>query len=161
MVLRPRLRLLPLTVLLALAAAAPARLARASDTKGALVEKTVDVPRATKIPVDIPYEKSSLMTVESINDPNERDIRDAKESDPKDATFVLLRFHYKNDDYVSHKVKLRAVLLDAGDGVLAEGGRTGTLDAQQTDDTLTFPIKVKTLDWPNAAKLKVIATFLR
>lgn len=129
--------------------------------KGALLEKTIDVPRDTKIPVDIAYEKSALVSVESVNDPKRSDVEHAKETDPKDATFMLLRFHYRNDDYVSHKVKLRAVLLDASDGVLAEGGRTGTLDAQQTDDTLTFPMKVKTLDWPNAAKLKVIATFLR
>jgi hypothetical protein len=129
--------------------------------KGQLLEKTIDVPRDTRIPVEISYEKSALVSVESVNDPKESDISHAKDTDPKDATFMLLRFHYRNDDYVSHKVKLRAVLLDASDAVLAEGGRTGTLDAQQTDDTLTFPIKVKTLDWPNAAKLKVIATFLK
>ncbi|HKC23205.1 MAG TPA: hypothetical protein VKF32_00610 [Thermoanaerobaculia bacterium] len=151
-----RFPLLPLLVLpLALSISAPA------ETRGALLEKTVDVPRATKVPVDIAFEKAALVTVESINDPRESDIRDAKASDPKDATFVLLRFHYRNADYVSHKVKIRAVLMDGSDGVLAEGGRTGTMDAQQTDDTLTFPMKVKTLDWPNAAKLKVIATFLK
>jgi hypothetical protein len=154
--MRNRLRLLPLLVLpLALSISASA------ETKGALLEKTVDVPRATKVPVDIAFEKAALVNVESINDPRERDIKDARENDPKDVTFMLLRFHYRNADYVSHKVKLRAVLMDGSDGVLAEGGRTGTLDPQQTDDTLTFPIKVKTLDWPNAAKMKVIATFLR
>lgn len=153
----PKFRLLPLTLLLALAAPG----AEAQATRGQLIEKTVDVPRDTRVAVDIAYEKSALVSVESINDPKERDIRDAKANDPKDATFVLLRFHYKNDDYVSHRVKLRAVLFDANDTVLAEGGRSGTLDAQQTDDTLTFPMKVKTLDWPNAAKLKVIATFLK
>lgn len=153
----PKFRLLPLTLLLALAAPG----AEAQATRGQLIEKTVDVPRDTRVAVDIAYEKSALVSVESINEPKERDIRDAKANDPKDATFVLLRFHYKNDDYVSHRVKLRAVLFDANDTVLAEGGRSGTLDAQQTDDTLTFPMKVKTLDWPNAAKLKVIATFLK
>jgi hypothetical protein len=151
-----RLRLLPLLAL-SIALSTSAR----AETRGALLEKTVDIPRATKVPVDIAFEKAALVSVESINDPRERDIKDARESDPKDVTFILLRFHYRNADYVSHKVKIRAVLLDASDGVLAEGGRTGTLDAQQTDDTLTFPMKVKTLDWPTAAKLKVIATFLR
>jgi hypothetical protein len=152
-----RYRALSLSLLLALAASG----ARAQATRGQLIEKTVDVPRDTRVAVDIPYEKSALTSVESINDPKERDIRDAKANDPKDATFVLLRFHYKNEDYVSHRVKMRAVLLDANDVVLGEGGRSGTLDAQQTDDTLTFPMKVKTLDWPNATKLKVIATFLK
>jgi hypothetical protein len=156
----PKLRLVPPTLVLALVTSfAPVAIAQA--TRGQLIEKTLEVPRDTRIAVDIPYEKSALVSVESINDPKERDIRDAKANDPKDATFVLLRFHYKNEDYVAHRVKLRAVLLDAGDAVLAEGGRSGTLDAQQTDDTLTFPMKVKTLDWPNATKLKVIATFLK
>jgi hypothetical protein len=148
-------RLRPYALAAALLAALPAL-----AEKGALVEKSVDVPRERQVTVDIPYEKAALTTVESVNDPTERDMRDARETDPNDATLVLLRFHYKNDDYFKHKVKLRAVLLDAKDGVLAEGGRTATLDAQQTDDTITFPLKVKTLDWPGAAKLKVIATFL-
>jgi hypothetical protein len=148
-------RRLPLLPLLALA------LPLLAETRGALLEKTVDVPRDTKVPVEIVYEKAALTSVESINDPQDKDVREARATDPKDATFVLLRFHYRNDDYVSHRVKLRAVLMDSGDGVLAEGGRTGTMDAKQTDDTLTFPIKVKTLDWPTAAKLKVIATFLK
>lgn len=148
-------RCLPLLALCLFAFTAPVL------AQGKLIEKSVDVPRETKVSLDIPFEKATLTTIESINDPRERDIRDAKETDPNDATFILLRVHYKNDDYVAHKVKLRAVLLDAGDGVLSEGGRTGTLDAQQADDTLTFPMKVKTLDWPNATKLKVIATFLK
>jgi hypothetical protein len=131
----------------------------AAQTHGALLEKSVDVPRDRQVTVDIPYEKATITTVESINDPDAKDLRDAKEN-PKDTTFLLIRFHYKNDDYVKHKVKLRAVLLDEKDGVLGEGGRTGTMDPQQTDDTLTFPMKIKTLDWPNAAKMKVIATFL-
>jgi hypothetical protein len=145
-------------VLLAAALAAAPALA---ETRGALVERTIDVPRANRIPLDVEFEKAALLSVESINEPRETDIRDARESDPKDATFVLLRFYYRNADYVSHKVKLRAVLLDEKGGVLAEGGRTGTMDAQQTEDTLSFPLKVRTLDWPVAAKLKVFATFLR
>ena len=144
-----------------LAAAFLATAPLVAQPKGALVEKTVDVPRANLIEVGIPYEKATILSVESANDPKEKDLREAKETDPSDSTFVLLKFHYKNEDYVTHRVKLRAVLLDANDGVLAEGGRTGGLDANQTDDTITFPIKVKTLDWPNAAKLKVIATFLK
>jgi len=157
-----RARSLPFRALaIAAAALALASAPLPADTRGAFLEKTIDVPRATRIPVDLSFEKATLLTVESVNEPRESDIKDARESDPKDATFVLLRFYYANADYVSHKVKLRAILLDGAGGVLAEGGRTGTLDAQQTEDTITFPLKVKTLDWPNAARLKVIATFVR
>lgn len=134
--------------------------AAAEDTRGAILEKTVDVPRDKRMVLDLAYENASLTSVESQNDPTEKDLNDARKSDPKDSTFLLIRFYYKNGDYVKHKVKLRTVILDAEGGVLAEGGRAGTLDAQQTEDTLTFPLKIKTLDWPNAAKMKVIATFL-
>src|SRR5438874_12168445 len=98
---RLSLRLPLLLVLLALSIPAPA------ETKGALLEKTVDVPRATKVPVDIAFEKAALVTVESINDPLESDVEAARANDPKDATFILLRFHYRNAAYVSHKVKIR------------------------------------------------------
>ena len=37
----------------------------------------------------------------------------AKANDPKDLTFLLLRFRYANSDWVDHRVRLTAVLLDA------------------------------------------------
>jgi len=127
---------------------------------GKLLEATVDVPRETRVDLDLSYEKSSLLWIESHNDPQASDVSEAKEKDPKDITFVLFRFHYKNADYVKHKVKIRAILLDADGGVLGEGGRSGALDAQKADDTLTFPMKIKTLDWPKATKMKLVVTFL-
>jgi len=126
---------------------------------GALLEKTVDVPREAGVTVDLTYEKATLVYVESINAPKERDVEDAKKTDPKDKTPVLIRFHYKNDDYVKQKVNLRAVLLDANGGVVADGSRSGSLDPQQKDDTFTFLVFVLTVDWPSAVKMKVIATF--
>jgi len=127
---------------------------------GKLLEATVDVPRETRVDLDLSYEKSALLWIESHNDPQASDVEEAKTKDPKDITFVLFRFHYKNGDYVKHKVKIRAILLDADGGVLGEGGRSGALDAQKADDTLTFPMKIKTLDWPKATKLKLVVTFL-
>ncbi|KAA0252630.1 MAG: hypothetical protein EDX89_17485 [Acidobacteria bacterium] len=128
---------------------------------GKLVEKLVDVPREARVPVDITYEKGTLLWVESQNDPKAKDVDEAKAVDPDDKTFVVLRFVYKNDDYYSHKVKLQVFLLDDEGGVLAEGGRSATLDKMEAEDTVTFPIKVKTLDWPRATKLRVLATFKR
>ncbi len=130
-----------------------------ASAAGVFVEKTVEVPRATKIPVDIAFEKSVIRFVESQNEPKEKDVADAGKSDPKDKTWVILRFTYDNDDYISHKVNLRVQLLDEAGGVLSEGGRGSSLDKGKKADTISFPIHVKTLDWPKAAKLKVMATF--
>ncbi len=154
-----RLRVLagPVAVLAlgaALLAAPPARAA------GTFVEKTVDVPRDTKIPVDISFEKASITFVESQNDPKEKDVKEAEAVDPSDKTIVLIRFTYRNDDYYGHRVRLRVVLMDDANGVLAEGGRSATLDKGQREDTVTFPVRVKTLDWPKAKKLKILATFV-
>ena len=101
------------------------------------------------------------MDVETQNDPDEKLVNAAKERDPKDLTFLLVRFRYTNTDWIDHRVRLRAVLLDASGNVLADAGRTGTMDKGQTEDTLSFPMKIKTVDWPNAAKMKVTASFLK
>jgi hypothetical protein len=133
----------------------------AAGAGGPLLEKEVDVPRATRIPLDLKWEKCALVDVETQNDPADKTVQAAKEHDPKDLTFLLMRFRYTNTDWIDHRVRLRAVLLDASGNVLADAGRTGTMDKGQTEDTLSFPMKVKTVDWPNAAKMRVTASFLK
>ena len=133
----------------------------AAAAGGPLLEKEVEVPRATRIPLDLTWEKCVLVDVETQNDPGDKAVLAAKEHDPKDLTFLLVRFHYKNSDWIDHRVRLRAVLLDAEGNVVADAGRAGTMDKGQTDDTLSFPMKVKTVDWPNAVKMRVTASFLK
>jgi len=133
----------------------------AAGAGGPLLEKEVEVPRATRIPLDLKWEKCALVDVETQNDPGDKTVQAAKDHDPKDLTFLLVRFRYANTDWVDHRVRLRAVLVDASGNVLADAGRTGTMDKNQTDDTLSFPMKVKTVDWPNAVKMKVTASFLK
>ena len=128
---------------------------------GPLLEKEIEVPRTTRIPLDMTWEKCVLVDVETQNDPNEKVVQAAKDNDPKDLTFLLVRFRYANSDWVDHRVRLRAVLLDASGNVLADAGRPGTMDKGQTSDTLSFPMKLKTVDWPNAVKMKVTASFLK
>jgi hypothetical protein len=139
---------------LALLTVAPAAAA------GKLVEETVDVPRATRVPLTLAFEKSAIIAVESQNDPKPEDIEEARTKDPKDKTWVLLRFFYRNDGWTRQKVKLRALLLDEAGGVLAESDRSTTLGKQEKEDTFSVPMKVKTLDWGRAAKMKLLATFL-
>ncbi len=127
---------------------------------GQLLEKTVSVPRETAMPLDLTYGRATLTTVETHNDPKPSDIDEAKATDPKDNTFLIVRFRYKSDDYVKHKVKLRTVLLTEDGAVVGEAGRSATLDPNVKDDTVSYPMKIKTLDWPKAAKMKVIASFL-
>ncbi len=142
---------------LALCLAAP----NAAAAGGPLLEKEIEVPRATRIPLDMTWEKCALVDVETQNDPSDKTVQAAKEHDPKDLTFLLVRFRYKNTDWIDHRVRLRAVLLDASGNVVADAGRTGTMDKAQTDDTLSFPMKVRTVDWANARKMKVTASFLK
>lgn len=133
----------------------------AAAAGGPLLEKEIEVPRATSIPLDFTWEKCALTSVETLNDPSDKAVQAAKDHDPKDLTFLLVRFRYANSDWVDHRVRLRAVLIDAGGNVVADAGRTGTMDKGEKDDTLSFPMKVKTVDWGNAAKMKVTASFLK
>jgi hypothetical protein len=153
---RTLFRLAPtaLAAALALLTVAPAAAA------GKLVEETVDVPRATRVPLTLAFEKSSIIAVESQNDPKPEDIEEARTKDPKDKTWVLLRFYYRNDGWTGQKVKVRALLLDEAGGVLADVDRSTTLGKQKTEDTFSIPMKVKTLDWGRAAKMRLLVTFL-
>ena len=148
-----------LAVIFVVTSFALSRSAFAAD--GALLEKTIDVPREHAETLDLTYQQATLTTVETHNDPKADDIKEAREKDPTDHTMLLIRFRYKNGDYTNHKVKLRAVFLDEAGAVIGDAGRTGTLRAGKMDDTITFPMRVKTLDWPKAVKMKVIASFLK
>ncbi len=143
------------------AAVLAAILATPAFAAGPLLEKDVDVPRDTRIEVGLAWEKCSLIDVESHNAPDAKTVEAAKANDPKDLTFLLVRFRYANTDWVDHRVRLRAVLLDADGNVVGDAGRTATMDKGQKDDTISFPMKIKTVDWPAAKKLHVSASFLK
>jgi hypothetical protein len=143
------------------AAVLAAILAAPAFAAGPLLEKDVDVPRDTRIAVGIGWEKCSLIDVETHNAPDAKMVESAKANDPKDLTFLLVRFRYANSDWVDHRVRLRAVLLDESGNVVGDAGRTATMDKGQEDDTISFPMKIRTVDWPAAKKLHVTASFLK
>ena len=153
---RTRFRPLPVALgaILAILAAGPARAA------GKLVEETAAVPRESRVPLALSFEKSTIFGLESQNDPKPEDLEEARAKDPGDKTWVLLRFFYRNEGYTKQKVKLRVLLLDEAGGVLADVGRSAKLKKETGEDTISVPMKVKTLDWGRAAKVKVLATFL-
>ncbi len=136
-------------------------LAAPAFAAGPLLEKDVDVPRDTRIDVGLAWEKCTLIDVETHNAPDEKMIQAAKANDPKDITLLLVRFRYSNSDWVDHRVRIRTVFLDGDGNVVGDAGRTATMDKSQTNDTISFPIKIKTVDWPSARKLHVTASFLR
>ncbi|MBK6406943.1 MAG: hypothetical protein IPF66_19035 [Holophagales bacterium] len=144
----------------ALAAALALLTALPAAAAGKLVEETVDVPRATRVPLTVAFEKSAIFALESQNDPKPEDVEDARTKDPGDKTWVLLRFYYRNEGWTGQKVKVRALLLDDAGGVLADVGRSTKLGKQEKEDTFNIPMKVKTLDWGRAAKMKLLVTFL-
>jgi hypothetical protein len=136
-------------------------LAAPAFAAGPLLEKDVEVPRATRIDVGLVWEKCTLIDVETHNAPDDKVVESAKAHDPKDITILLVRFRYANADWVDHRVRLRAVLLDDAGNVVGDAGRTATMDKGQDDDTISFPMKIKTVDWPAAKKLHVTASFLK
>ena len=149
-------RLLPsaLAAILAILATAPAAAA------GKLAEETVDVPREHRVLLEFAHEKAAIFALESHNDPKADDLEEARQKDPDDKTWVLLRFYYRNEGWTRQRVKVRALLLDEDGGVLADVGRSTKLAKEKTEATFNVPMKVKTLDWGRAAKMKLLVTFL-
>jgi hypothetical protein len=145
----------PAAVVLAAILALPALAA------GPLLEKDVDVPRETRIDVGLTWEKCTVIDVETHNAPDAKMVESAKAHDPKDLTFLLVRFRYANADWVDHRVRLTAVLLDAEGNVVGDASHTATMDKSQESDTISFPMKIKTVAWPSAKKLHVTASFLK
>ena len=131
----------------------------ADAVQGYFFERTVEVPKTTRVPLDLVYEKVAILSVESQNDPKDADVKDAEKRDPRDTTLVVIRFRYRNEDFVKRKVQLRVVLLDEANGVLGDGGRTGTFDAKKSEDTISFVVPVRTVEWPAAKRMKVEAIF--
>jgi hypothetical protein len=128
---------------------------------GPLLEKDVDVPRDTRIALGLSWGKCTLIDVETHNAPDEKLVQAAKAQDPKDVAILLVRFRYSNTDWVDHRVRLRAVLLDANGNVVGDAGWRATMDKGKTNDTISFPMKIKTVDWPEAKKLHVTVSFLK
>ena len=150
------------TLLAAFALAALAGGSRpAACAQGVLFEKIVDAPGATSVAVDLSYEKVTIVSVESQNDPKDVDVKDAEKRDPRDTTLVMIRFRYRNEDFVKRKVNLRIVLLDDANGVIGDGGRSGTLGAKRKDDTFSFVVPVRTVEWPSAKRMKIEAIFYK
>ncbi len=136
-----------------------AALASPAFAAGPLLEKDVAVPRDTRVDVGLVWEKCTLLDVETHNGPDVKTVEAAKAHDPKDVTILFVRFRYANADWVDHRVRLRAVLLDDSGNVVGDAGRTATMDKGQKDDTISFPMKIRTVDWPAAVKLHVTASF--
>ncbi len=133
----------------------------ATAAQGYLFERTVEAPKGTSVAVDLSYEKVAIVSVESQNDPKEVDVKDAEKRDPRDTTLVMIRFRYRNEDFIKRKVSLRVVLLDDSNGVIADGGRSGTLGPKKTDDTFSFVVPVRTVEWPSAKRMKIEAIFYK
>lgn len=144
----------------ALAAVLAILTAASASAAGRLAEETVDVPREHRVPLSLSFEKATIFGLESQNDPKPDDLEEARAKDPEDRTWVLLRFLYRNEGWTKQRVKIRALLLDEEGGVLADAGRSTKLGKQKTEETVNLPMKVKTLDWGRAAKMKVLVTFL-
>ena len=145
----------------AVVAALAALLAVPAFAAGPLLEKDVDVPRDTRIAVDLVWEKCTIIDVETHNAPDAKMVEGAKAHDPKDITFLLVRFRYSNTDWVGHRVKLRTVLLDEKGIVVGDADHTAGMDKGKENDTISFPMKIRTADWPEAKKLRVSASFLK
>ncbi len=131
-----------------------------SERPPSLFDTVVDVPRDRMVSVGIAFHEATLKTVESQLEPTAETVAKAKAKHPDRKRLVLLRFRYDNPGWASRKISLRTTLLAENGAVLAEGGRSSSLDAREANDTITVPLSIRTADWGEARRLRVTAAFI-
>jgi hypothetical protein len=114
------------------------------------------VPFRTKesVPVGIEDRFITIESVEVTSWPKPDEVQKA-ESKPGDTTSLTLKFTYANRDDDDWKCIYRVQVLDDQGKEIGLGVQERTLNGTEAGDTNRVSVKMKTLDFPRAAKLRV------
>ncbi len=126
-------------------------------------EPTKVVPRLERI---VPFRtgetlalgiEDRFVTIESVQVtdwPKPADVAKAEEK-PGETTKLTVKFTYMNRDDDDWKCTYRVTVLDEGGREIGSGEREATLNGSEASDTNRVSVKMRTIDFPKAAKLKV------
>ncbi len=118
------------------------------------LERVVPFRTKESVPVGIEDRFITIESVEVTSWPKPEEIRKA-EGRPDDTTSVTVKFTYMNRDDNDWKCTYRVSLLDDGGREIGSGVQERTLNGTEAGDTNRVSVKIKTLDFPKAAKLRV------
>ncbi len=118
------------------------------------LERVVPFRTGESVPVGIEDRFVTIESVEVTSWPKPDAVRKA-EGKPGDTTTVTVKFTYMNRDDNDWKCTYRVSLLDDGGREVGSGVQERTLNGTEAGDTNRVSVKMKTLDFPRVAKLRV------
>ncbi|MBK9965340.1 MAG: serine/threonine protein kinase [Holophagales bacterium] len=118
------------------------------------LERVVPFRTGESVPVGIEDRFITIESVEVTGWPKPDEVRKA-EGKPGDTTSLTVKFTYMNRDDNDWKCTYRVSLLDDGGHEIGSGVQERTLNGTEAGDTNRVSIKMKTLDFPRVARLRV------
>jgi len=125
-----------------------------SGQAAARLERVVPFRTKESIPVGIEDRFIAIESVEVTSWPKPDEVRKA-ESKPGETTSLTLKFTYSNRDDDDWKCIYRVAVLDDDGREIGSGVQERTLNGTEAADTNRVSVKMRTLDFPKAAKLRV------
>jgi hypothetical protein len=134
-------------------AAEPQKPAEAANPASRL-ERTVPFRTGESIPLGIVDRLVTIESVEVTDWPKPEDVRKA-ESKPADTTKLTVKFSYANRNDEDWKCQYHVAILDDKGKEIGSGEREAGLSGNEESDTNRVSVKLRTLDFPKASRLRV------
>lgn len=120
-------------------------------------EKTIPIPRNRDADLDWTHEGCSVESLTLRNLPDEDEIEEAREKDPKDKSWLWWEFNVSNRSDEKCRIRLALEVLDSKGAVIKSSDRTDTVKPGELDDDIRVSTLMKTLDVAEAAKVRIRA----
>ncbi|HYN43648.1 MAG TPA: protein kinase, partial [Thermoanaerobaculia bacterium] len=125
-----------------------------SGNAAARLERVVPFRTKESVPVGIEDRFITIESVEVTGWPKPDEVRKA-EGKPGDTTNLTVKFTYMNRDDNDWKCTYRVQVLDDQGKEIGSGVQERTLNGTEAGDTNRVSVKMRTLDFPKAARLRV------
>ena len=120
-------------------------------------EKTIPIPRNRDADLDWTHEGCAVESLTLRNLPDEDEIEEAREKDPKDKSWLWWEFNVSNRSDEKCRIRLAIEVLDVKGAVIKSSDRTDTVNPGELDDDIRVSTLMKTLDVAEAAKVRIRA----
>lgn len=118
------------------------------------LERTVPFRTGTEVPVGIEDRFVTVVAVSVVSWPKPDEVAKAA-ARPGDETKLTLKFSYMNRDDDDWKCTYRVQVLDESGREIGSGVQERTMNGTEANDTNRVTVKMRTADFPRAAKLRV------
>ncbi|MFN7990316.1 MAG: protein kinase [Thermoanaerobaculia bacterium] len=121
---------------------------------GSRLDRVLPFRTGEKVPVGIEDRFITIESYEVTSWPKPDEVRKA-EGKPMDEAKLTIKFAYVNRDDDDWKCVYRVQVLDAAGNEIGSGVQERTLNGTEANDTNRVAVKMRTIDFPKAARLRV------